>query len=77
MKRIKYIVASLFTLVYNVMVFGKEGGGDVVLQPSPEGPGAPKKTTPIDMYEWVLLLVAVSLIVGYYLYKRNRRIASS
>lgn len=35
-----------------------------------------KPHTPIDMYEWGLLWVAVMLIVGYYFYSR-RRIANS
>lgn len=57
------------------MVFGKEGGGDTSQPPPPEGPGARKSF--IDMYEGTLLVIALLLIVGYYLYKRNRRIASS
>lgn len=65
---------SIIALISNILVFA---------QPTPplpasgvggNGPGEPEQT-PIDMYEGILLLVAVSLIIGYYLYKRNRRIA--
>lgn len=77
--KIKYLFASLFVFLYNIFVFAEdieEGGDWTSEQPDLRptiGEGAP--ANPIDMYEWVLLLVAVSLIVGYYLYKRNRRIA--
>lgn len=72
---IKYLLATLFIFLYNTVAFAQfEGEDDVPIDT--EGPGAPiKRKTPVDMYEWALLLVAVSLIIGYYLYKRNRRIA--
>lgn len=83
MKNIKYLLASLFIFLYNIAVFGQdpddEGWADdttipdVPQTPGPIGEGGRK--TPIDMYEWVLVLVAVSLIVGYYLYKKNRRLS--
>lgn len=77
---IKYLLASLFIFLYNTLVFAQgilmppavEGGDDPGASDS-ETPGVPEN--PIDMYEGILLLVAVSLIIGYYLYKRNRRIA--
>lgn len=73
MKNIKYLLASLFIFLYNTVAFAQfEGEDDVPIDT--EAPGAPKKT-PVDMYEWALLLVAVSLIMGYYLYKRNRRLS--
>lgn len=38
------------------------------------GPGAvPKPENPIDMYEGALLMVALVMMVGYYLYTRNRK----
>lgn len=36
------------------------------------GPGA-VPNTPIDMYEGALLMLAVVMMVGYYLYTRNRK----
>lgn len=69
---IKYLLATLFIFLYNTVAFAQfEGEDDVAIDT--EAPGAP--ATPIDMYEGILLLVAVSLIIGYYLYKKNRRIA--
>lgn len=41
------------------------GGGGIV------GPGAPEQT-PIDMYEGALMIVATSMIAGYY-FVRNRK----
>lgn len=43
------------------------GGGDI----GATGPGG--RNTPIDMYEGVLLMVAIVMMVGYYLYTRNRK----
>lgn len=70
---------SAIALISNILVFAQQtqqpptpvvGGAGAV------GPGGAPEN-PIDMYDGILLLVAVSLIIGYYLYKRNRRIASS
>lgn len=43
---------------------------------TPVGPGRQRKT-PIDMYEGILVGVAVMLIIGYYFYSRNKRVANS
>lgn len=82
MKNIKYILSGLFIFLYNIVVFGQSAASDWIddeedptVPDTPGTVGEGGRKTPIDMYEWVLLLVAVSLIVGYYLYKRNRRIA--
>lgn len=83
--KIKYLFASLFIFLYNTFVFAnddvdlgggftsEDGGGTNRSSQGEGAQGTPEN--PIDMYEGVLLLVAVSLIVGYYLYKRNKRIA--
>lgn len=72
---IKYLLATLFIFLYNTVVFAQfEGENDTPIDVETGG-APPVRKTPIDMYEGVLLLLAVSLIVGYYLYKRNKRIA--
>lgn len=69
---------SLFlalTLVFNVFAFAQPsappnpGGGA-----GGTGPGAPEKV-PIDMYEGLLLVVAVMFIVGMYYYNKRRKLA--
>lgn len=46
------------------------GGGAGAVGPGGTG-GEP--TVPVDMYEGALLMVAVLMMVGYYLYTRNRK----
>lgn len=65
------------TLVFNVLAFAQP------TPPSPPiaatgvgatGPGEPP-ASPIDMYEGLLLAVAVMFIVGMYYYSRRRKLA--
>lgn len=76
--KIKYLFASLFIFLYNTLVWAQmEGDEDEIIPPPDrdgETPGGPAKVS-IDMYEGTLLVIAILLIVGYYLYKRNKRIA--
>lgn len=78
--KIKYIFSSLFILLYNAFVLANPDPGidwDIPGDGSTpsQGEGA-QAQNPIDMYDGALLLIAVLLIVGYYLYKRNRRIVN-
>lgn len=78
--KIKYLFASLFIFLYNTLVWAQMEGEDEDIEFPPdadrdgETAGGPAKVS-IDMYEGTLLVIAVLLIVGYYLYKRNKRIA--
>lgn len=77
--KIKYLFASLFIFLYNTLVWAQMEGEDDEIDIPPidrdgETAGGPAKVS-IDMYEGTLLVIAVLLIVGYYLYKRNKRIA--
>lgn len=77
MKNIRYLFASLFILLNNVLLFAQNDNweDDSQLPTPPIGEGARK--SPIDMYEWMLMLVAISLIISYYLHKRNRRVTNN
>lgn len=75
---LKYLLANLFIFLYTTVVFAQfEGEEDIIIgdgDKDGEVPGA-LPNTPIDMYEGGLLLLAVLLIVGYYFYTRNRKVA--
>lgn len=85
MKKFRYLYISILTFLFNVMAFaqdgwesaddGWEGGNGATPPPPPEAEGAP--ATPIDIYEGGLLVLAVLLILGYYFYTKNRKIAHS
>ncbi|WOC51446.1 hypothetical protein BPO_0799 [Bergeyella porcorum] len=47
--------------------------GEDVVVPQPETEGA--QSTPINMYEGLLLVVAVMFIVGMYYYNKRRKLA--
>lgn len=79
MKNLKYLLASLFIFIYNIAIFAEDSDGwtdDTNFpQTPPFGSGEGARGVPIDMYEGILLLLAVLLIVGYYFYTRNRKVA--
>lgn len=80
--KIKYLFSSLFLFLSNAFIFAEDidmGGGWTSGGNGSEsqGEGAQGVQNPIDMYDGVLLLIAILLIVGYYLYKRNRRIVDN
>lgn len=72
---IRKLVGS-FLLFVSYIAFAQGRPGGTVVNPGGGGgavaPGAVPKT-PIDMYEGALLMVAVVMMVGYYLYTRNRK----
>lgn len=66
-KAILLLLMLVFGEFYSNMPPGGGAGG--------VGPGRPK--TPIDMYEGILVGIAVVLIIGYYFYSKNKRVANS
>lgn len=71
-QKFKYLYATLLVLCFNVLTFaGFEGSETVELQPETEG----ARSTPINMYEGLLLVVAVMFIVGMYYYNKRRKLA--
>lgn len=88
MKKLKYIFATLFILLFNTSVLAQwneddddmgtgTGGKETIVVPNspPETEGTRK--TPINMYEGVLMVVAFLLVVGYYYNERNKRMTNS
>lgn len=74
--RLNILLGTLFLLVFNTFVFADNWEGDgtrVTVTVPPEEVGARAKT-PIDMYEGALMMIAIVLIVGYYVYHRNKKI---
>ena len=85
MKKLKYIFVGLLMLAYS-LIFAQDPdpcladpelcddiltGGGVTVTP-PHGLGS--QATPIEMYEGVLIALALLMIIGYYMYvRRNRR----
>lgn len=68
--RIKYLYSLLLMVFTNVISFAQfEGDGDPPLPP--EGTGAP--ASPIDMYLYLLVIVAVGFMV-YYHHKTRKSI---
>ncbi len=73
---------SLFlalTLVFNVLAFAQPPVPPTPVETASggaggTGPGAPENV-PIDMYEGLLLVVAVMFIIGMYYYNRRRKLA--
>lgn len=72
MKYMYKIIAIVFLLANNSLLFAQKGN------PPPgfgtNGPGA-KPQNPIDMYEIVLVIAAISLI--YYFYKKSKKLKIS
>lgn len=68
----RFVYTFLLLIGYTVFAQGKPvvnpGGGA-----GATGPGAVPRDVPVDMYEGALLMVAVVMMVGYYLYTRNRK----
>lgn len=73
MIRLRILFVTLLMLVFNTNVFAElEGEDDVYITTPTFQPGTVK--TPIDMYEGVLMIVATSMIVGYYFVKNRRQV---
>lgn len=73
--KLNILLGTLFLLIFNTFVFAEDWGGDgtgITVPVPPEGLGSP--ATPIDMYEGALMMIAIVLIVGYYVYHRNKKI---
>ena len=92
MKKLKYILGSLFILLFNTLAWadvGQDVDDDPLNQPGYQGGldgtnikrgpghGLGKRATPIDMYEGILMIVAFLLVIGYYYNERNKRITNS
>lgn len=87
MERLKYILGSLFILLFNTLLYAQTLGDDEAddTPPTPgdnlTGPGMENNQTggegarsiSIDMYEGILIGVAVLLIVGYIYYNYTQR----
>lgn len=71
MVKLRNLFIVVLTLMCNVYAFSQlEDDGGTTFEPTFQ-PGAPSRT-PIDMYEGALMIVATSMIAGYY-FVRNRR----
>lgn len=88
MERLKYILGSLFILLFNTLAWadvdqdvdddplfqpGYQGGLEGTNIPRGLGHGLGTRSTSIDMYEGILIGVAVLLIVGYIYYNYTQR----
>lgn len=73
----RFVYSLLLLLGYTLSAQSRPTTNDNVVDPGGSGgggtPGGVVNTTPIDMYEGILLAVAVVMMIGYYLYTRNRR----
>lgn len=93
MKKLKYILGSLFILLFNTLTWagidedmaddemnqpGYQGGLEGTNITGGPGHGLGTRATPIDMYEGILIAVAIVLILGYYYYttQKNKMIKS-
>ena len=70
-------IKILFLISFSLLsrsLYGQGGGGGVI-PPTPEVPMAtnPGKEVPIDMYEGILLTIAVSMVIGIYYYSKNKK----
>lgn len=72
-QKFKYLYATLLVLCFNVLTFAQMEGDEEITVLPPETEGA--RSTPINMYEGLLLVVAVMFIVGMYYYNRRRKLA--
>ena len=75
-------IKILFLISFSLLsrsLYGQSGGGGAI-PPTPEVPMAtnPGKEVPIDMYEGILIAVAIVLILGYYYYttQKNKMVKS-
>ncbi|MFB9120931.1 hypothetical protein ACFFUE_06970 [Bergeyella porcorum] len=69
----RYLFLLVFLLLGNVVSAQFEGPDEGTNPPPPESVGS--QATPIDMYEGLLLVVAVMFIVGIYYYNKRRKLA--
>lgn len=69
----KYLFLLVFLLLGNVVSATGFEGPDPSDPPPPESVGS--RANPIDMYEGLLLVVAVVFIVGMYYYNKRRKLA--
>ena len=55
-------------------LYGQEGGGAIPPPPTaPMGGTNPGTAIPIDMYEGILLTIAVLMVIGIYYYSKNKK----
>ena len=88
MERLKHILGSLFILLFNTLAWadidqdvdddplnqpGYQGGFEGTTATRGPGHGLGTRSTSIDMYEGILIGVAVLLIVGYIYYNYTQR----
>lgn len=77
MIRLRILFVTLLMLVFNTNAFAQlEGEEDLAAghEVTPTFTPGTRARTPIDMYEGALMLVATSMIVGYYFVKNRRQV---
>lgn len=77
--KIKFLLANIFLFVFNVIIYASSVTNVPIERDDESGSydeteGA--RSIPVDMYEWVLLGVAIALILGYYFYSKKRSVTN-
>lgn len=75
----KLVFSLLLTFVFNLFYYGQgpnwNDGEEEIPPTPPHGDGTRRYNVPIDMYEGILLLIAIALIIGFYYYNKRRKLA--
>ena len=71
-------IKILFLISFSLLsrsLYGQSGGGGAIPPPptAPMGGTNPGTPVPIDMYEGILLTIAVLMVIGIYYYSKNKK----